>query len=89
MEWQKFLSGPEVANLFGEASLLVMFLIFVWSAVWKAIALWKASKENSKPWFIALFVINTMGILEILYIYVFSRMSKKNTLPASETSKIE
>lgn len=47
--------------------------LMAWSLVWKGWALWKASKNDSLPWFIALLVINTMGILEILYIFVFSK----------------
>lgn len=55
-----------------------MFLTIgiVWSLIWKGIALWKAAKNNDKAWFIALMIINTLGILEIFYIYVFS---KRNT----------
>ncbi|MDP3800029.1 MAG: DUF5652 family protein [bacterium] len=48
----------------------------VWSIYWKGRALWRASHLNSKPWFIALLVINTLGILEILYIYIFSKRKK-------------
>ncbi|MEK7629176.1 MAG: DUF5652 family protein [Patescibacteria group bacterium] len=38
--------------------------------------MWRAAHQNSKPWFIALLVINTLGILEILYIYIFSKRKK-------------
>lgn len=47
--------------------------LFVWVLVWKGMALWKAARREDKWWFIALLVVNTVGILEILYIYVFSR----------------
>ncbi len=50
--------------------------LLAWSTVWKGFALWKAAKNDSKNWFIALLVINTGGILEMLYIFVFSK--KKN-----------
>ncbi len=48
-------------------------LLFAWVFVWKGLALWKSARAGSKWWFIALLVINTVGILEILYIYVFSQ----------------
>ncbi|GAI09860.1 unnamed protein product [marine sediment metagenome] len=48
----------------------VILLILLWTLPWKGVALWKASKNNSKWWFIALLVINTLAILEILYIFV-------------------
>ena len=55
---------------------LMLAFFVVWSIYWKGRALWRASHLNSKPWFIALLVINTLGILEILYIYIFSKRKK-------------
>ena len=49
-------------------------LIMIWSLAWKLAALWKAARHKSLFWFIALALINTVGILEILYIFVFSKM---------------
>lgn len=46
--------------------------LFVWTIAWKGLALWKAARQGKKEWFIPLLIINTLGILEILYIYVFS-----------------
>ena len=46
---------------------------FIWTGVWKGFALWRAVKKNSIPWFIVLLIVNTLGILEILYLYVFSK----------------
>lgn len=54
--------------------LLAIFLL--WSLAWKGMALWKAARNDSKPWFVALLVINTLGLLEILYIYVFGKEKK-------------
>jgi len=45
----------------------------IWSVAWKGIALWKAAKNDNLKWFVVLLVVNTAGILEILYIYVFSK----------------
>lgn len=52
---------------------VAFFALMAWSVAWKGMALWKASKNNDLKWFIALLVVNTMGILEILYIYIFSK----------------
>lgn len=46
--------------------------LFFWVIAWKGLALWKAARKGSAPWFIVLLIINTVGILEILYYYVFS-----------------
>ena len=51
----------------------LFLLIVVWSIAWKGLALWKAAREGSKIWFIVLLVVNTVGVLEILYLYVFSK----------------
>ena len=51
----------------------LLLLLVVWSLVWKGLALWKAAHEESKGWFIAMLVLNTAGILEILYIFVFAK----------------
>jgi hypothetical protein len=52
-----------------------IFLI-VWSLIWKGMALWKAARQGDKNWFIALLVINTAGILDILYIYFFGKKAE-------------
>ena len=39
----------------------------VWSAFWKGWALWVAGKRREKIWFIVLFIVNTLGVLEIIY----------------------
>ena len=48
-------------------------LLLIWSLIWKGLALWKAARQSDKWWFIVMLVVNTAGILEILYIYVFSK----------------
>ena len=74
-----------VSPTYGSDWIAVAGLLFVilvlWSVVWKGLALWKAAHEESKPWFVALLIINTVGILEILYLYVFSKKSSGNNVP--------
>ena len=56
----------------------IILLVILWTLPWKGVALWKAAKNDHKWWFIAFLVINTLGILEILYIFVFG---KRKTIP--------
>lgn len=49
----------------------LFILLLAWSIVWKGIALWKAGRNNQQYWFIALLIINTFGILEIIYLAFF------------------
>jgi len=48
-------------------------LLLVWSLVWKGIALWKAARNKSKVWYVIMLIANTVGILEIIYIFFFSK----------------
>jgi hypothetical protein len=51
-------------------------VIVIWETIWKGIGLWKAAKETQKYWFIAILILNTLGILPILYIFVFKKGKK-------------
>ena len=60
-----------------------ILLTLVWVLPWKGVALWKAARKKSAPWFVALLVINTMGVLEILYVFIFSEWKKFLKKPRS------
>ena len=62
-----------IATELGIASWLFV-VILVWSLVWKLLALWKSARNKQVAWFIVLALVNTIGILPILYLYVFSKM---------------
>ena len=47
-----------------------ILLISLWSLVWKGLALWRAAQLKQKGWFIALLIINTAGILDIIYLLI-------------------
>ena len=68
----------EVASQLG-ISIFIFAIILIWSAVWKFLALWKAGRKNSPIWFVVLALTNTVGILDILYIYAFSEKRKKQS----------
>lgn len=55
----------------------IIVLAILWSLPWKGVALWKAVRNSHKKWFIALLIINTMAILEIIYIFVFSKKKQQ------------
>lgn len=57
-----------------EWVIFLFLIISIWSLIWKGLALWKSARKNHLIWFVILLFINTIGILEILYIYVFSEM---------------
>jgi len=50
-----------------------VYLILLWQLPWTGVALWKSARNSHKKWFIAMFLLNTMAILEIIYIFFFSK----------------
>jgi sterol desaturase/sphingolipid hydroxylase (fatty acid hydroxylase superfamily) len=80
----------EISSALGIESgavLLLLVLIIIWSAIWKLMAMWKSARKGSLAWFIVLGLVNTLGILEILYIYVFSEMKREKKV--GRTSKLK
>lgn len=67
-----FLTQPEVMSFIKVAPWVVALLV-VWSLIWKGIALWKAARLSSRGWFIVLLLVNTLGILEIIYIFFIAK----------------
>lgn len=56
-----------------EQNALLVGVVVLWDLVWKGLALWKASRAGSKWWFIAILVLNTSGLLPIIYIFMISK----------------
>ena len=46
----------------------IILLLVVFEIVLKGFALWKAAKKDDKYWFIAILVLNTVGILPLVYL---------------------
>jgi hypothetical protein len=70
-----------------------LFAIMIWSTFWKLLALWRTAKNDQQYWFIAMFLLNTLGILEIIYLLRFSKtkisvndLKNANFLPKSKNS---
>ena len=57
------------------ATIIILGIIAIWDIIWKLTAMWKASKRGSKVWFVLLMVINSLGILPILY-HLFAKDDK-------------
>ena len=60
--------------------LLIIMVLSIWSIIWKGFALWKASRKGQRNWFVAMLIINTLGILEIIYIFYFQKKEKKESI---------
>ena len=51
--------------------------LVVWSIFWKGWALWRAGNSKDKVWFILLSLLNTAGILPIIYLYLVNPKKRK------------
>ncbi len=64
------------SSFFQSQSPLFTFLYFViiaWSFFWKGLALWHCAQNRQKYWFVALLVLNTLGIVEVVYLFYFAK----------------
>lgn len=55
----------------------LLAIIIAWSLIWKGIALWKSGRNNQLAWFIVLLVVNTVGVLEIIYLLFFQKKARE------------
>ncbi len=60
----------------------VFVLAQVWSLIWKGIALWKSAQLSHKKWFVILLLVNSLGILDIIYIRFIARRYTVETVEA-------
>lgn len=66
--------------MIGFGALAVIIAIIV--VALKGYALWNAAKRDEKWWFIILLVINTLGILELIYLYFVVGKWHSTSIPA-------
>lgn len=88
--------NPTMTRMMSEPSPAARGLFvaaLAWSLAWKGVSLWQAAKDDSKPWFVALLVTNTLGILDAVYLFGVSgarlRKDLSETLILTETGEPE
>jgi len=47
------------------------------SLPFKIVGLWKSAQNNQKGWFGALLLLNTLGVLELIYLFYFAKPRSK------------
>lgn len=50
-------------------NLILLLILIFWVLPWKGYALWLSARSSHKTWFILFVILNTFGILEIIYIF--------------------
>ncbi|HVZ58242.1 MAG TPA: DUF5652 family protein [Patescibacteria group bacterium] len=63
------------ANNFAQFLPLLTPLLVI-EIILKSIALWKAARHNQVYWFIAIVIVNSVGILPLIYILFFQQDRK-------------
>ncbi len=51
-----------------------MVLVGLWSVFWKGLALWHAGRRGDVAWFVAVLLINLLGVLEIIYLFGIAKL---------------
>lgn len=62
----------------GLIGLTLALVILVLSIVLKGYSLWTAARRNEKWWFVILLIVNTMGILELIYLIFVAKVKWSN-----------
>lgn len=55
-------------NLAIQTNPWIYIPMLLWSLVWKGFGLWKSARAKSIIWFIAILILNTVGILPLVYL---------------------
>ena len=58
----------QINNPLIQAHGLLLLIIVLWSLFWKGLALWHSGMRRQTLWFVIILVVNTLGILEIIYL---------------------
>ena len=63
------------------AWLIFLFMVVViWEIIWKGVGLWYAGKQKQKGWFVAILLLNTLGLLPIVYLAFFRKKEEEKDL---------
>lgn len=62
--------------MWGAAFGLGLLALLAWSLMWKGLALWRAAQRGEVVWFIVFLLVNTAGILEIIYLFFIAKDPK-------------
>lgn len=69
-----FMYGPMGFSPFGAmtgAFVIMAMVAGLWSLFWAGLSLWHAARNKQWGWFIALLLIHTVGILDLIYLFGF------------------
>ena len=62
---------------FIDAHPIAVGLAFVWVMAWKGVALWRTAERGQRLWFVVILLANTLGLLEIIYLFFVMKPIKR------------
>ena len=57
--------------------IFLLVIVSIWTLIWKGMALWHAARSKQKGWFIVMLIINSMGLIPIIYLLWFKNEAPK------------
>lgn len=63
----------DLFNLYQKPAsfLIALIVVSLWTLVWKGLGLWHSGKNQQKGWFVVMLILNTAGLLPIIYLIWF------------------
>jgi hypothetical protein len=55
-------------------ALPILIVIVLWSLLWQAAGMWHSARRGEWIWFVIFLLVHTLGILEIIYLFIFAKM---------------
>ena len=68
----------------GVGMITIIVVLAIVEMILKGIALWKAARLGQKGWFVVMFIINTAGILPLIYILAVAKPKEDLIAPPSD-----
>lgn len=65
--------------MFSPGMKILLGLVLAWSLVWKGLALWRAARNSHTAWYVVMLIVNTAGILEIIYLLTAGKKPSSTT----------
>lgn len=77
---------PFIEHIPPFALILGFVIVFLLTTAVKAFALWHAARNKQVFWFVALLVLNTLGILELVYLLAFRKDKQSYASPEPDVA---
>ena len=52
----------------------LLLVLVIWELFWKAASMWHAARKKDTVWFFILLIFNTVGILDLIYLFGFEKV---------------